>query len=117
MLSKAICMVFSDRVASHDLIIVDDLTVKDGKTKELKAIIEKLLAADQQGSQVAKPRTLILTGSSIDSVKLAGRNLPRVQILNDQNINVVSLLRANKFIISQQAIASLQQRYGTVAAK
>ena len=117
MLSKAICMVFSDRVASHDLIIVDDLTVKDGKTKELKAIIEKLLAADQQGSQVAKPRTLILTGSSIDSVKLAGRNLPRVQILNDQNINVVSLLRANKFIISQQAIASLQQRYGTVDAK
>lgn len=117
MLSKAICMVFSDRVASHDLIIVDDLAVKDGKTKELKATIEKLLAVNQQGSQVAKPRILILTGSSIDSVKLAGRNLPRVQVLNDQNINVVSLLRANKFIISQQAIASLQQRYGAVAAK
>ena len=117
MLGKAICMVFSDRVASHDLIIVDDLAVKDGKTKELKATIEKLLAVDQQGSQIAKPRTLILTGSSIDSVKLAGRNLPRVQVLNDQNINVVSLLRANKFIISQQAIASLQQRYGAAAAK
>lgn len=117
MLGKAICMVFSDRLASHDLVIVDDLDIKEGKTKELKAIVEKLLVVDNQGSQVAKPRALILTGASIDSVKSAGRNLPRLQVLNSQNINVVSLLRANKFIISQQAIVQLQQRYGAKTVK
>jgi len=117
MLGKAICMIFSDRLNSHDLVIVDDLDIKEGKTKELKAVIEKLLVVDSQGSQVAKPRALILTGASIDSVKLAGRNLPRVQVLNGQNINVVSLLRANKFIISQQAVAQLQQRYGAKPVK
>jgi large subunit ribosomal protein L4 len=117
MVGKAICMVFSDRANNHDLIIVDDLDIKEAKTKELKAIIEKLLIVDDQGSQLARPRALILTGESIDSVKLAGRNLPRVQVLNSQNINVVSLLRANKFIISQQAIAQLQQRYSAKTVK
>lgn len=117
MLGKAICMIFSDRIASHDVIIVDEFDIKDSKTKELKAIIEKLLATETQGSQVTRPRTLLLTGPSIESVKLAGRNLTRLQVLNDQNINVVSLLRANKFIISRQAIIKLQQRYGAKASK
>lgn len=112
MLSKAICMVFSDRAASGDLIIVDQLAAKDSKTKDLQVTIEKLLAVNEQGSQVISPRVLLLTGPSVESIKLAGRNLPRVQVLNGQNINVVSLLRARKFIISQQAISELQQRYG-----
>ena len=112
MLSKAICMVFSDRAASGDLIIVDQLAAKDSKTKDLQVTIEKLLATNEQGSQVVHPRVLLLTGPSVESIKLAGRNLPRVQVLNGQNINVVSLLRARKFIISQQAISELQQRYG-----
>lgn len=117
MLGKAICMIFSDRTANQDLIIIDDLDVNEGKTKELKATIEKLLVTDNQDIQVAKAKVLLLTGPSIDSVKLAGRNLPKVQVLNSQNINVVSLLKANKFIISQQAIAQLQQRYGAKPVK
>jgi len=117
MLGKAICMIFSDRLNSQDLVIVDNLDIKDSKTKELKVVIEKLLVAANQGNSVVKPRVLLLTGPSVDSIKLAGRNLPRVQVLNSQNINVVSLLRANKFIISQPAIAQLQQRYGSKQVK
>ena len=117
MLGKAICMIFSDRLNSQDMVIVDNLDIKDSKTKELKVVIEKLLVAANQGNSVVKPRVLLLTGPSVDSIKLAGRNLPRVQVLNSQNINVVSLLRANKFIISQPAIAQLQQRYGSKQVK
>jgi len=117
MLAKAICMIFSDRVASRDMIIVDDLDIKEGKTKELKAVVEGLLAAEIKGTPVARPRTVILTGPSIDSVKLAGRNLPRIQVLNNQNINAVSLLKANKIIISQAAVLELQKRYGNSVAQ
>ncbi|HNW55600.1 MAG TPA: 50S ribosomal protein L4 [bacterium] len=117
MLAKAICMIFSDRVASHDMIIVDDLEVKESKTKEMKVMVDSLLAAEISGTKVARPRTVVLTGPSLESVKLAGRNLDRVQVLNNQNINVVSLLRANKIIISQQAVNDLQKRYGAEAAQ
>lgn len=112
MASRAICMVLSDRLATKNLIIVDNLTVPEGKTKALKQIVDKLLAAQEPENVKKNSRVLILTTTDNEPIKLASHNLPRLQVINDQNINIVSLLRAPKLIIAQPVVDILQVRYG-----
>jgi len=112
MATRAICMVLSDRVATNNLIIVDNLTIPEGKTKTLKGIVDKLLAVQEPENVKSHSRVLILTTTDNEPIKLASHNLPRLQVINDQNINLVSLLRAPKLIITQPVVDILQARYG-----
>jgi len=112
MAARAICMVLSDRVATNNLIILDSLTVPEGKTKALKEIIDKLLAAQESDEVKKHSQVLLITTVDNESIKLASHNLPHLRVLNDQNINLVSLLRAPKLIITQPVIDILQARYG-----
>lgn len=57
-------------------------------------------------------QVLLITTVDNESIKLASHNLPHLRVLNDQNINLVSLLRAPKLIITQPVIDILQARYG-----
>ena len=70
------------------------------------------MAAQEPENVKKNSRVLILTTIDNEPLKLASHNLPRLQVVNDQNINLVSLLRAPKLIITQPVVDILQARYG-----
>ncbi len=90
----------SAKAADGKLIIVDNLASK-GKTAELKGKLAKLGAEN----------ALIIGGTELDDgfVKAAS-NLPFVDVLPQQGINVYDILRRNVLVLSKDAAAHLEER-------
>ena len=94
----------SSKVADGKVIIIDELKVsgKDAmKTAALKAKLAKLGAEN----------ALIIGGAELDGnfVKAAS-NLPLVDVLPQQGINVYDILRRDVLVLSKDAAAHLEER-------
>lgn len=92
----------SSKVKTKTLMLVDTLELKDGKTKELKSRFAKL----GLGS------ALIIDGAEVHaSFARAARNLPRVDVLPVQGINVYDILRHDTLVLTKAALEALEARF------
>ena len=92
----------SSKVKDHSLIIVDDAILVDPKTKALKEQLGKLglLSA------------LIISGAEVElNFGLAARNLPNIDVLPVQGINVYDILRRDKLVLTRAAVDALEARF------
>lgn len=105
---QALRVVFSDKVSTKTLAILDELVMDDYKTKTFKAIIdslrEKVFAAD-------KNSILIIDKMPNGMVKNSARNLSGVKLLGVDNINIVDVLKFRHIIVTKEAVAVLEERY------
>ncbi len=92
----------SAKVKSGDLIVIKDGKVKDAKTKALQAGFAKL----GLGS------ALVIDGAEVDAnLKLAAKNIPLIDVLPVQGINVYDILRRDKLVLTTAAIEVLEARF------
>ena len=92
----------SAKARAGELIILDRATSEDGKTKGLKS----------QFAQLAWSNALIVDGADPE-VKFirAARNIPQIDVLPIQGINVYDILRRHKLVLTKAAVAALEQRF------
>jgi len=92
----------SAKQASEQIIVVDDLSVKDAKTSALRGQLSKL----------GLENALFIGGAELDSnFTLAARNVPHVDVLPVQGINVYDILRREKLVLSKSAVEALEERF------
>ena len=92
----------SSKAKDGGIIILDKATVKDGKTKVLAAQLE----------QLGFHNALIIDGAEIDeSFRSAARNIPNIDVLPVQGINVYDILRRGKLVLTKAAIDALEARF------
>lgn len=92
----------SAKAKSGDLVIIDALSLKDGKTSALAKGLTKL--------KLEKP--LIIAGAAVDSnVARAARNLPHVNVLPNAGLNVYDILRCSKLVLTQDAVNAIHERF------
>ena len=92
----------SSKAKTKTLMLIDKLELKDGKTKELKSRFAKL----GLGS------ALIIDGAEVHAAfARAARNLPRVDVLPVQGINVYDILRHEKLVLTKTAVEALEARF------
>ncbi|GAA4534384.1 50S ribosomal protein L4 [Chelativorans composti] len=92
----------SAKVKASSLIVVDDLQVNEAKTKVLA----------EQFAKLGVNNALIIGGSEIDAgFKKAAANLPNVDVLPVQGINVYDILRRGTLVLSKAAVAALEERF------
>lgn len=92
----------SAKAKSSELIVIDDLSTKDPKTKALTASLAKLGLSN----------ALVIGGAEIDrNFRLAAANIPNVDVLPVQGINVYDILRRGKLVLSKAAIEALEERF------
>src|SRR5215213_1733376 len=92
----------SAKAKDGGIIVLDKATVKDGKTKELASHLEKL----GWGS------TLIIDGAEVDvGFANAARNIPNVDVLPIQGINVYDIMRRGKLVLTKAALDALEARF------
>jgi large subunit ribosomal protein L4 len=91
----------SAKAASQDLIILDEMVTAEVKTKALTGSL------DNMGIKNA----LFIGGAELDAnFKLAAQNIPNIDVLPVQGINVYDILRRGKLILSKDAVAALEER-------
>jgi len=92
----------SAKAKSEDLIVVEDLKIKDAKTSALIAQFEKLGLSN----------VLVIDGAEVEkSFQLAARNIPQVDVLPVVGINVYDILRRNKLVLTKAAVDALEARF------
>jgi len=89
-------------------MVLDQATSADGKTKDLKVQLAKLELAN----------ALIIDGAEPEAgfVK-AARNIPNIDVLPIQGINVVDILRRRKLVLTKAAIEALEVRFADATIK
>ena len=95
----------STKAAEGKLLVIDSLASKNsksvGKTAKLREQLVKLGAEN----------ALIIGGSDLDaSFVKAARNIPLVDVLPQQGINVYDILRRDVLVLSRDAAAHLEER-------
>jgi large subunit ribosomal protein L4 len=94
------------KLADEQVKVVDDLGPDAIRTRDLVASLEALGAGD------GKVRRVLLVAPARDEeLELSARNLPRVEILLADSLNVVDLLKADIVLIEQPAIARMTEVY------
>lgn len=95
---------FSYRAEEGNVKVVDDFTVESGKTKEIYDILKKL--------GVHEKKTLLLVSGSDSNLLLAGRNIPKLRILEAVKASAYELLDNEVIVIQKSAVAKLQEVFG-----
>ncbi len=92
-----------------DLIVVKGFGqgLDTPKTKEITAALGRF------GIEAGTKVLLVLDGAS-DAVKLSVRNLEKVKLIAADQLNVFDLLNARKLVVSEEALAKIQEVYGDV---
>lgn len=92
----------SAKYRTSDLIIVDQLVASEAKTKSLALILENL----------GLNNALMISGSEVDAnFGMAASNIPNIDVLPVQGINVYDILRRGKLVLTKAAIEALEERF------
>ena len=92
----------SYKVANDELIILDSLDVKTPKTKDMIKLLNDIKA----------PRkTLIVVDELTDNLILATRNIPKVELLEANEINVLDIIGADGLVITKKALEMIEEAY------
>ena len=92
----------SAKARAGEIVVVDNVASKEPKTAALRAQFGKLDWAN----------ALIIDGATLDeNFALAARNIPQIDVLPVQGINVVDNLRRQKLVLTKAALEALEARF------
>jgi large subunit ribosomal protein L4 len=92
----------SAKAKDGGIIVLDKASLSDGKTKALQQSFEKLGLSN----------ALIIDGAEVDAnFSQAARNIPNIDVLPVQGINVYDILRRHKLVLTKAALQALEARF------
>ncbi|MGZ9091325.1 MAG: 50S ribosomal protein L4 [Rhodoplanes sp.] len=92
----------SAKAQDGGVIVIDKVALAEGKTKTLKGRFAKL----------GLDNALIIDGAELDQAfSLAARNLPNIDVLPVQGLNVYDILRRTKLVLTKAALDALEARF------
>ncbi|NLB90528.1 MAG: 50S ribosomal protein L4 [Clostridiales bacterium] len=92
----------TSKLNAGELMVVDQLTLAEGKTKLMVAVLEKLEATKN---------TLIVLDEQDENIKRASANIQGLVYAHANTLNVYDLLRAGKVIMTQNAAKNVEEVY------
>jgi large subunit ribosomal protein L4 len=98
----ALQAILSELVRQDALVVVDDITVDAPSTKGLQAKL----------SDLGVEKGLVITAEVDENLYLSSRNIPGLHVLDVSGIDPVSLVSADKVIVTVAAVEKIQEWLG-----
>ncbi|MCX6759307.1 MAG: 50S ribosomal protein L4 [Candidatus Nealsonbacteria bacterium] len=139
MKKKALFMVLSGKVKNNLLIVLDELRLEEAKTKSLAKLIENwklsricrgssvktelpfMEAKVKKGTKSSSPSekidnfkessVLIALPKADKNIVLAAKNLPRIEVIEARNLNVLDLLSFKYLTMPKEAIKVIKETF------
>jgi len=92
----------SSKVLENDIIVLDDLTLSEIKTREFARILKNLKV---DGS------ALVVLPAVDEVIVKSARNIPEIKTAWVNTINTLDILKHKKFIITKDAVARVEEVY------
>jgi large subunit ribosomal protein L4 len=91
----------TSRVAESKVIVLDALTLDAVKTKDMINVLENLKVS----------KALIVLNEENKNVQLSARNIQGVKMALTNTINVYDILKYDTFIVTKDAVATIEEVY------
>ena len=95
----ALKSVLSDKAASGNLLVVDNLALDAIKTKSIKSFLDAVNAG----------KTIFVTPEVNEAVYKSARNIPGVSTTTAKILSVYDIVNAEKLVIDQKALAIIEE--------
>lgn len=99
--SLALRMALSSRVADNSLIVVNDITLPEAKTKNFAKVVKAL----------GLTSALVVTPELTETLDRSTRNLPAVTLTTPERLSVYEILKNKQLVLLQGAIDPVQARF------
>jgi len=98
----AMLSVLSSKVAEKEIIVIDELTFEEPKTKDMAGFLSAVKA---------EKKALILTAEKDENVVKSAANIPGVETSYVGRMNVYEILSHTSFIVTKGAIEKIEEVY------
>lgn len=98
----AIKSALSSKVLNDEIIVLDELSLDEPKTKEMSKILSNIKAG--------KKALIVMDKKDMNVIKSA-RNIPNVQVVFVNTLNVYDILNFDSFIITKDAVRKVEEVY------
>ncbi len=98
----AIRSVLSAKVLENELVVVDNMPLKEIKTKEMVKALNNLKV---------EGKALIMLPTKNENIQKSARNIEGVKTTLVETINVYDLLKYNKLVVTEDTVKKLEEVY------
>jgi large subunit ribosomal protein L4 len=99
----ALCGALTAKLDDGAICVLDGFGLEGPKTRDIVGILTALGRAEG--------RVLIVAPATDETLILSTRNLPRVEVIRADSLNVVALLNADTVLIEQPALSRMEEVY------
>ncbi|MGN0806692.1 MAG: 50S ribosomal protein L4 [Candidatus Coproplasma sp.] len=99
----ALLSALSRKLADGEIVVLDNLSVKDGKTKEIAAM-QKALNLNKTA--------IIYMDKADEKVILAARNIENLSTLPVEQLSVYEIVANEKVVLTKEAVKMIEEAYG-----
>ena len=99
----ALLSALSKKVADGEVVVIDKLEVKEGKTKEMAAF-QKALGLEKSA--------IIYMDNADEKVILAARNIEKLTTLPVEQISVYEVVANAKVVLTKASVKKIEEAYG-----
>lgn len=93
----------SAKVKDDELIVLDNLTMEQPKTREMVKVL---------GNLKADRKALLVSSEYDENVALSARNIPGVKFVQAEGLTVYDILNHDKLILTRDAVARVEEVWG-----
>ena len=91
----------TSKVVENKIIVLDAFNMDEIKTKKFKAVMDALKVS----------KALVVVDGDNTNVVLSARNIPEVKTASTNTINVYDILKYDTLVVTQDAVATIQEVY------
>lgn len=95
----ALCMALTDKVKENQLIVVDDFSFPEIKTRRF---VETMRRFDVQ-------KALIVTHDKSETLEKSSRNVPHIKVMRHEGLNVYDVLKYDHLFLERPAIEKIEE--------
>lgn len=98
---KALIQALASKIKEKNLILISDFKIERPKTKEVMAVLKKL--------KVVNEKNLLVVKSLDETMKMAGRNLAALRMMNVKDLNAYEVLNSSRVILTKEAFLQIER--------
>ncbi len=99
----ALFSALSKKIADNEFVVIDNLAVENGKTKEMVAFMDAFKF---------DKTVLVVMGNNDANVIRAAANVPTLETIAVEQLNTYDVVKNAVVVIAQSAVAKLEEVYG-----
>jgi len=102
------CMAIASKIDSGDVVVIDELSFSEPRTKEMYEVLKAL--------KLAGTTTLVATASYDANVYKSARNIEKVTVSSVADLNALAVLGPRRMLVTKEGLDAIQKKAGVEEA-